>query len=200
VPRKIFDWTKKLHMYAGLLTFTAFVVWGIAGIHAVFLPPPGASVPPEISSTKEVAYEPQGGMDDTELAKDIYENIDIPLRGGHYNIHRDEDGHLAFFVFTPSGRRDITYLEDQGLVHIDVRENDVADFLSSMHTHHSRRGPSTFAARVWGVYNEFATWAFFFMTLSGVYLWIDTRPGMRWAQLTAATSIGTAVALWLATR
>jgi hypothetical protein len=33
-----------------------------------------------------------------------------------------------------------------------------------------------------------------------VYLWLDTRPGMRWAQLIAASSIGFSVVLWLATR
>ncbi len=38
VSSSMFTWVKRLHMYAGLLTFIAFVVWGITGIHAVFLP------------------------------------------------------------------------------------------------------------------------------------------------------------------
>jgi hypothetical protein len=36
--KKIFAYAKKLHMYAGLLTFSAFLVWGITGVEAVFLP------------------------------------------------------------------------------------------------------------------------------------------------------------------
>ena len=46
----MYEWVKKIHMYAGLLTFTAFVVWGVTGIHAVFLAPPGGYVPPENST------------------------------------------------------------------------------------------------------------------------------------------------------
>jgi hypothetical protein len=187
-------------MYAGLLTFSAFVVWGVAGIHAVFLPPPPGGGPAEITSTSEVPYQAPANLDDAALSDDIYAHIDVPLRGGHYNVHRDEDGHLVFFVFTANGRRDVTYLEDKGAVRIDIRQNSLADFLSSMHTDHSRRGPSAIPAHMWGIYNEFSTWAFFFMTLSGVYMWIDTRPGMRWAQLIGATAVGTAFALWLATR
>ena len=29
----IYEWTKKLHMWSGLLTFTAFVVWGLVFEH-----------------------------------------------------------------------------------------------------------------------------------------------------------------------
>jgi hypothetical protein len=139
-------------------------------------------------------------LDDGKLARHIYDHLDIPLRGGHYNVRREADGNLAFYVFTASGRRDVTYLEDQGIVRTDVRQNSIFGFLSTMHTAFSRRGPTTRAARLWGYYNEFAAWAFFFMTVSGVYLWLDTRPGMRWAQLIAASSIGFSVVLWLATR
>ena len=83
---------------------------------------------------------------------------------------------------------------------MDVRQNSIFGFLSTMHTAFSRRGPQTQAARLWGYYNEFSAWAFLFMIVSGLYLWLDTRPGMRWAQLIAATSIGCSVVLWLATR
>jgi len=196
----MFNWIKKLHMYAGLLTFSALFVWGLTGIHAVFLPPPGGYAPPEISETVEVPLEAPGDLDDKALARHIYDNLDIPLRGGHYNIRRDDDANLAFFIFTSSGRRDITYLETEGKVRIDVRQNGLADFLSSMHTAHSDRGPRTTAARMWGWYNEFSVWAFLFMTISGLYMWLETRPGMRWAQWTVAAGTVGPLVLWLATR
>lgn len=200
LSKAIFKWNKKLHMYAGLLTFTAFVVWGVIGIYAVFLPGPGNYQPPEISSIQEIPFEAPGDLDDTELARLIYETVDIPLAGGHYNIRRDDDANLAFYVFTASGRRDISYVEDQRIIQIDVRQNDLFGFLSTMHTAHSNRGPRTTAARMWGYYNEFSVWAFLFMTISGVYMWLDTRPGMRWAQwITSVSVVGTTV-LWLVTR
>ncbi len=196
----MFQWIKKLHIYAGLLAFSAVFVWGVTGIYAVFLPGPGGYEPPPVSETREIPLPAPGDLDDKALAKHIYDSIDIPLRGGHYNIRRDEDANLAFFVFTASGRRDITYLEERGVVRMDVRQNNVADFLSTMHTAHSRRGPRTLPARMWGYYNEFSTWAFLFMTVSGLYMWLETRPGMRWAQATVGVATVGSLALWLATR
>lgn len=198
--RALFRWIKKLHTYAGLLTFTAFIVWGIIGVAGAFAPGPDDYQPPDISETRETPMTAPANLDDRALAKYIYDNLDIPLRGGHYNIRREADGNLAFYVFTASGRRDIAYLEDLGIVRMDVRQNSIFGFLSTMHTAFSRRGPQTQAARLWGYYNEVSAWAFAFMTLSGVYLWLDTRPGMLWAQVIAASSIGFSVVLWIATR
>jgi uncharacterized iron-regulated membrane protein len=192
--------TEKIHMYAGLLTLTALVVWGIAGIHAIFLPPPGGYQPPEISEVRELPYEAAGNLDDKELAAQIYTFVDIPLAGGHYNIHRDPEQNLKFFVFTVSGRREITYLEDRQAVRVEVRQNTLMEFLSSMHTSNSHRGPKVLAAQMWGIYNEFSTWAFTFMTLSGVYLWLASRPGLLWARLIAGTSAVMFVVLWMVTR
>jgi hypothetical protein len=198
--RAILKWTKKLHTYSGLLTFTAFIVWGIIGVAGAFAPGPGNYQPPDVSEVREVAMAVPANLDDRELARHVYDNLDIPLRGGHYNIRREPDGNLAFYVFTASGRRDVTYLEDRGIARMEVRQNNIFGFLSTMHTAFSNRGPQTEAARLWGYYNEVAAWAFFFMTVSGLYLWLDTRPGMRWAQLIAAGSIGFSVVLWLVTR
>ena len=114
----MYEWVKKIHMYAGLLTFTAFVVWGVTGIHAVFLAPPGGYVPPEISSEHEMPFQSPGNLDDKQLAERIFQTADIPLAGGHYNVHRDDDLNLAFFAFTANGRRDFMYLEEQGIVRI----------------------------------------------------------------------------------
>ena len=196
----MYEWVKKIHMYAGLLTFTAFVVWGVTGIHAVFLPPPGGYVPPETSSERELPFRSAGSLDDKQLAERIFETADIRLAGGHYNVHRDDDLNLAFFAYTPNGRRDFTYLEEQGIVRIGYRRNDLAGFLSVMHASHSRRGPPALSARLWGFYNELSTWAFLFMTLSGIYMWLVTRPGLRWAQASAAAIVGLSVFLWILNR
>lgn len=194
------EWTKKLHMYSGLLTFTAFVVWGITGVHAVFLPSPGEYKPPPISSVKEMRFQASGSLDDQQLAKAIFEAIDIPLAGGRYNVHRDEQSNLAFNVFTINGGREVTFLEKQGIVRIAHRANSLSGYLSSMHTAHSRRHQLTPAAIAWGYFNEISTWAFLFMTVSGLYLWIATRPGLRWAQLSLAGTAVVTLALWIAIR
>jgi hypothetical protein len=51
--RRFYEWVRRLHMYSGLLTFMAFVVWGVTGIHAVFLAPPDQYRPPPVSSVRD---------------------------------------------------------------------------------------------------------------------------------------------------
>jgi hypothetical protein len=113
---------------------------------------------------------------------------------------RDENNNLFFSVYTPSGRRDLTYLEAERKIRVEVRQNDVVGFLSAMHAGSSRRGPPDFSARVWGYYNEFANWAFGFMTLTGMYLWLATRPRLMWAWITCGAAAVLCTALWIATR
>jgi hypothetical protein len=198
--KALYEWTKKIHMYSGLLTFTAFVVWGVTGVHAVFLPPPGAFTPAPIANVREIPYQADGSLDDQELSKAIFEVIKIPLAGGRYNVHRDEDLNLAFNVFTINGGREVTFLEEQAVVKVAHRKNSMLSYLSSMHTAHSRRHQLTLAASAWGVFNEFSTWAFFFMTISGVYMWVVTRPGLRWAQISFWSMATLTLVLWVVIR
>lgn len=187
-------------MWSGLLTFTAFVVWGITGIHAVFLPRPGDYRPPEVSSERVFAFEAPGNLDDKELADRVFAAADLKMAGGRYNIHRDNQQNLSFYVFTSNGRRDLTYLEDEKRVRVQFRDNALPDFLSSMHTAHSRRGAPDFSARLYGVYNELATWAFLFMSVSGLYMWIATRPKLPWARICIGVATVVTIVMWWAVR
>lgn len=196
----MYRWMKRLHTYAGLLSFTAFLVWGIAGIHAVFLPPPGAWQPPPVVGRREILYQAPGNLDDRALAQQLVALAAIPLASRPANIRRDNQHNVSFEVYTVNGRWDLSYQEQAHKLVIEERRNDLWDFLSAMHAGHSRRGPPHLATRLWGVYNEFSTWAFFFMVLSGAYLWLATRPGMRWAQVVAGGSAALFVLLWVVTR
>jgi hypothetical protein len=196
----LYEWVKKIHMYSGLLTFIAFVVWGITGVHAVFLPSPDEYKPPPVSSVQEIPFRAAGSLDDEKLAQAIFNAVDIPLAGGRYNVHRDDQLNLAFNVFAINGGREVTFLEEKGIVRIAHRGNSILDYLSSMHTAHSRRHRMTPAVIAWGYFNEFSTWAFVFMTFSGIYMWIVTRPGLRWAQLSVAGVTALTLALWITIR
>ncbi len=196
----MFEWIKKFHTYAGLLTFTAFIVWGITGIHAVFLPSPGNWRPPDVTRVLEVPFDAQGDLDDEALALRVFEASGVKMSRPPNRTRRDSSHNLAFTLYTPNGRRDVTYLEAERKIRVEVRQNNVAGFLSSMHTGSSRRGPTDLSARVWGYYNEFSNWAFCFMTLSGLYLWLATRPRLAWAWLTFGGACVLATALWIVTR
>jgi len=196
----IYEWVNRIHMYSGLLTFTAFFVWGVTGIHAVFLQSPGGFTPPEVTSVRELPYAAAGDLDDKQLGRKIFEAIEVPLAGGHYNVHRDDQLNLAFNVFTVNGGREVTFLEDQGVVRIAHRRNSLWGYLSSMHTAHSGRHQLNVSARAWGYFNEFSTWAFLFMTISGVYMWIATRPGLRWARISFGGMAALTLLLWILIR
>jgi hypothetical protein len=98
-------------MYAGLLSFMAFVVWGVTGIEAVFLPAPGDWQPPSISAQKEFPFEGGGNLDDKKLAKAVFQAAALTMVGGYYNVHRDDAGNLAFLAYSANGQRELTYLE-----------------------------------------------------------------------------------------
>ena len=196
----MYEWMRKIHMYAGLLTFTALLVWGFTGIHAVFLPSPGNWPVPADTGERNVAFEAPGDLDDEQLAKRIFEAAAIPMAGGFYNTHRDDDHHLAFLAYTANGQREVTYLEEQQQIRVRIRQNSLGSFLSGMHAAHSRRGPPDLSARLWAFYNEFSTWAFFFLSLSGGYMWLATRPGLPWAQMCIGGATAVFVILWWVTR
>lgn len=196
----MYEWMKRIHTYAGLLSFTAFVVWGVTGIHAVFLPPPDKWRPPEISERREIPFQAPGNLDDRALALRILELANVPMATAPNNIRRDHQHNLVFVVYTVNGRWDVTYREREQRIALEARRNDLWDFISSMHAGHWRRGGTKLAARLWGLYNEFSTWAFLFMSISGAYLWLATRPRIRWAQWAAGSSIVLFVILWAATR
>ena len=198
--KRLYYWVKKLHTYSGLLTFTSFFIWGVTGVHAVFLPPPEQHQPPPVTSVKEVPFQAAGNLDDQKLAEAVFNAIQIPLAGGRYNVHRDAQANLTFNVFTINGGREVTFVEDTGIVQIAHRRNSVLGYLSSMHTAHSRRHRLTPPLIAWGYFNEISTWAFVFMTFSGLYLWVATRPRLRWAQLSLAGMTAATIVLWAAIR
>ncbi len=195
----MFAWLRRLHMHAGLFAFTAFVVWGLTGITAAFLPSPDARVEDPVVRTREVAFRAPEGVDDRVLARRVYDAagvaMSVPPRGGV----RDADGNLVLHLETPNGRRDVTYRPAEGRIRVDYRAGDLALFVSEMHEGSLRRGPPDWPARTWRVYNEVAAWSFVFMTLTGIYLWLATRPKLRWAWVTFGAGTGLVAALWLIT-
>ncbi|MCW5962955.1 MAG: PepSY domain-containing protein [Bryobacterales bacterium] len=196
----MFLWIKKLHMYAGLLTFTAFVVWGVTGIHAVFLPSPDGWREPVPTSFRELEWKAPGNLDDKALCEAALAASGLRTVGAPQLRRRNAEMNLSFTVFGPNGRRDLTYLEAEGKLRVEIRQNNILGFIAESHAGSSRRGPGELASRIWGYYNELANWAFLMMTLSGIYLWLATRPRVVWAWATLGISGMVFAALWWGTR
>jgi hypothetical protein len=196
----MFKWMKRLHMHSGLFAYTAFIVWGITGIWSVFLPAPDNWPAPDVSEVREIPYDAPGDLDDTALALRVFEASGVKMSYPPREGRRNEDHHLVFTVYSPSGPRDLTYLEEDKLIRVAYRQNQLSGYLAAMHAGSTEPGPPDLPLRIWGVYNEAALWGFAFMTLSGLYLWLATRPRLIWAWATLAGSAVVFVVLWFLTR
>ena len=94
----------------------------------------------------------------------------------------------------------MTLDESAGLIRVEERDHGPWHFISAMHAGSRGRFAPDAELQAFGLYNEAALWSFAFMTLSGVYLWVATRPGLPWARLSLAAGTLLVIGLWAVTR
>ena len=195
----LYKWMKKLHMYAGLLSFTAFMVWGIAGVGATFRPGPGNRTPQE-PEVRYLDFQADPNATDQQVTDAMIERSGLPFIQPGRKPARDPEGRLWVRYFHPNGQRRIILLEDEGKLRIEQIDSSLWQFLNVLHMQSWLHSNPGFEVRLWGLYNEFSLWAVIFMTLSGLYMWLATRPGMQWAQWTFGLSTAAFVVLYVALR
>lgn len=168
---------KKIHMYAGLQSFTALIVYGLAGLYSTSQPSWGERPYPE-TTLREVSFEFPGDVSDKELADAIYHALDMPLTGPMYEwaIRRDEDQNLFLNFYTLNGFRKVTALEDEGLLRVEVERSGLAKFVNAAHSTTLQWASPRPLVQAWAWYNEVAIWSLMLMAGSGVALWLLTRP------------------------
>lgn len=187
---------KKIHMYAGLLSFTALIVYGVAGLYSTSQPSWAERPYPE-TTIREVRFEFPGDVSDKELADAIYHRLDMPLTGPMYEwaIKRDEDQNLFLNFYTINGFRKVTALESEGLLRVEVARTHLAEFLNGAHGTTLQWASPRPLVQAWAWYNEAAIWSLILMASSGVALWLMTRP--RYGPGLAAFAIGNGAFLTL---
>jgi hypothetical protein len=115
-------------------------------------------------------------------------------------VHRDAQNHVGFTVYSGNGPRIVTLLESERQVRIEYRRNHIWHFFENIHGLTPREAMADPRERLWSWYNEFAIWALIFMSVSGVWLWLASRPGYRWAQISFAGGAGAFLLLYALTR
>jgi hypothetical protein len=187
-------WIKRIHMYVGLLNFTILVIFGIIGITATVLPPPNERPKPP-SSARVINYQAPGGLDDRGLADHVHAALAIPLTGRapDWDIQRDAENNLRIRFHTPAARFETTLLEAENKLRIEEQPFDTWQFLFHLHEITPSWAHPDIRTQLWAYYVEFSIWSLILMALSGVYLWLASRPSHRWAQVSLAT--GTAIFL-----
>lgn len=195
----MYRWIKKLHIYSGLLSYVGFTVWGIVGIWASFVPAP-AERPRREAEVRTIAFQVDGSATDQEVIDDMILASGLPFIQPGRKPQRDEEGRLQVRYFTPNGDRRILLLERENLLRIERTPRALGGFLNLMHMQTSRTHNPGWEVHLWGAYNQFSLWAVIFMTVSGLYMWLATRPRMAWALWTLGLGAALTVALYAALR
>ena len=194
------QWIKRIHMYLGLLNFVTLTVFGIAGLTATMQSGPGH--PPPASEARYQAFTPPPDASDKQVADAVFQTVGLPLSNPipKQAIRRNQENQLALNFYTINGPFRVTVLENESRLRIEPMRNNLPHFLSNIHSVTQAGNSRYLRVRLWAWYNEFAIWSLLAMSISGVYLWLASRPRYRWAQLSFAAGTTAFLALYAVTR
>ena len=195
------SWIKRLHMYAGLLCVSSLLVYGVVGIVAMLedAPEKRAKAKPEVFFRDFV---PPPNLSDVEMGQHIMDHFPLPLANPipQWALKRDKENNLVLNYYTVNGMTGVTVLEKEKKLRFEKTTVGFLDFLNRIHATTIRAEVPDLRVRGWIYYNEFSIWAMSFMTISGLYLWLASRPGWRWAQVSLASGLALFAALYWAIR
>ena len=176
---------KKIHIYSGLISFTALLIFGVIGIVASVLPRPDERPKPDAENW-EINYQVPTNLDDRQLADRIQSDLNLPLTKSppDWSLRRDKESNLRFRLPTPGHFYDVVVVEEDSLLRIRKQPFDEWQYLFHLHEMTPSADPEDFRILLWAYYGEFNLWALIVMGLSGLYLWITTkRRNFWWAQV-----------------
>ena len=187
---------RKIHIYAGLLTLSQLALYGIAGLVATFQA--SHERPKEPHSVTYRPFVVPASATDKEVADRVFRELRFPLTRPvpDWFLQRTPDNHLLLDFYNINGIYRVAVLESEGRLRIEQVRNSGWLFLNDMHamTIGDREAPPL--VRAWAWWNELGLWTLLGFSLSGVYLWLSSRPRFLWAWV--ALTVGTIlfVILW----
>jgi hypothetical protein len=198
---RVYSLFKKLHMYAGLLNLSILLIFGVAGLWATFEPAPERRKRPD-PDVEFRDFTPPAGLDDKAAADRVHEFLNLPLTTPlpKFAIRRDANNDLALNFYTPNGIRRAVVLEKEHRIRIETQHIGFANYLNGLHTMTLNNRSPDWRVHWWTYYNEFSIWSLIGMSISGVYLWLASRPRYRPARWTFALGSGAFILLYAMTR
>jgi hypothetical protein len=186
--RTITTLIKKIHIYIGLLNFSILLVFGVAGLNALLEGVSGGE--PEATSERIQAFTAPANVSDREIASAVYEILKPPLTAPlpPEALARDKDSNLVLTFYSPNAITNVTVIEKAKQLRIRTSQNRFWRFLSNAHaaTCEDDAARSDVVMKLWTYYTELSIWSLLIMPLSGVYLWLASRPKYGWAQIAFA--------------
>ena len=190
----------KLHIYAGLLTFTQLMIYGVAGLVATAQ---HAAERPKIPHTiRHVPFTPPASASDKDVADAVYRELKLPLTRPMplFAIKRNAANDLQLDFYNINGIYRVVVLEREGRFRIEEIRNSLAVFLEDLHAVTTGDPQAPRLVRVWAFYNELAMWCLLAFCASGVYLWLSAQARTWWAWGSLVMGTVAFFGLWMAFR
>jgi uncharacterized iron-regulated membrane protein len=190
----------KLHIYAGLLTFTQIVIYGIAGVVATFQA--GPERPKLAVSVRHVPFTAPASATDKQVADAVYRTLQLPLTRPmpDWFLRRTPENDLLLDFYNINGIWRVVVLEREHRLRIEQIRNSLPYFVSDVHAATTGDREAPLVIRLWAIYNEAAMWCLLAFTASGLYLWLTARARRWWPWGLLAAAMVAFTALWTAFR
>jgi hypothetical protein len=186
---------KKVHTYAGLLTFVNLAVYGVAGLSVTFLQQSGRAA--SVISYQNSSIEPN--LTDRQVAERVRSQLSLSLETpvNSAAIQHDAANNLLLDFRHANGRHRVTVLEQEGRLRIETTRNSFATYLYILHTRTAGFHSGDWRMQLWADYNEFAMWSLLAMIASGFTMFLAARARSRLAQISFAVGACGFAALYL---
>jgi hypothetical protein len=172
---------RKIHIYAGLLTFTQLLIYGIAGLIATFQV---SQERPKIAhETRYVPFAVPASATDKEVADKVYAELKLPLTRPMpgWFLRRTSDHHLLLDFYHINGIYRVVVFENERRLRVESISNDGWLFLEDIHASTPGDGEAPALIRWWAIWNELGMWCLLGFCVTGVWLWLASRPRFVWA-------------------
>jgi hypothetical protein len=192
---------ERLHTWVGLFNLTILIVFAVAGLHVTFQPAPSER-PAPIPGALEVPYEAPSDFTDAQVAEDVFARLAIPVVRPvpDWAIQRNADNVLVLDFYGPNGMHRATVLEREKAVRVEHARNTLGEFFTVMHTMTLYESPPDLRVKLWCLYVDLSIFSLLFMVVTGVWLWLRTRPKLWWAHAAFLSGTGLFAVLYALTR
>ena len=188
---------RKIHIYAGLLTFSQFLIYGIAGIVGIWHG--GVERPKVAESIRYVPFKAPANSSDKEVAAQVFREVRLPLARPmpDWFLRRTPEGNLLLDFYQINGIYRVVVEEQENRLRVEEIRNGISLFLSDVHAALPGDDGAPPLLRAWAFWNEAAMWSLLGFCVSGMVLWMATRPRYGWAWGLLAAGCASFAGMWV---
>ncbi len=191
---------RRLHIYAGLLSFSHLIIYGVAGLAATAQSQ--LERPKVPRSVRYAPFTPPPSATDKQVAAQVYRTLRLPLARPvpDWFLRRTADNDLLLDFYNMNGIWRVVVLEKENRLRIEEIRNSLALFLEDVHAATPADKEAPAPVRAWALWNEFALWCLIGFCVSGLYLWLAARPRFYGAYAVCAAGAAAFILLYKAIR